>query len=142
MIHAGIMRWGLPRYDGKGLIINTRSETALEKQMFYESMRYRRCVIPAKVFYEWDHQKHLTTFSLPDHSIIWMAGIYDQEYRFSVLTTAANESVKKIHDRMPLILAREDLRQWLFDFYAVRDLMGKKMPVLKHRQDNEQMSLF
>ena len=89
-------------------------------------------MIPAKVFYEWDHQKHLTTFSLPDHSIIWMAGIYDQEYRFSVLTTAANESVKKIHDRMPLILAREDLRQWLFDFYAVRDLMGKKMGALQN----------
>lgn len=108
----------------------------------HQRMRNRRCAIPAKVFYEWDRQKHLTTFSLPDQSLIWMAGIYDLEYRFSVLTTAANESVGKIHDRMPLILKREDLRQWLFDFDAVQDLLEKKMPALRHRQDYEQTSLL
>jgi len=49
----------------------------------------------------------LSTFSLPDRSL----RIYARELRFSVLTTAANKSVKKIHARMPLILELEDLQQ-------------------------------
>lgn len=141
-LHAGIMRWGLPRFDGKGIVINTRSETALEKQMFREHTIQRRCVIPARVFYEWDQQKQMVTFSLPDQEIIWMAGIFDTEYRYSVLTTAANESVARFHDRMPVLLGSSDLDLWLFDSDAITSLMEMKMPGLEHRQDNEQISLF
>ena len=141
-LHAGIMRWGLQRYDGKGLVINTRSETALEKHMFRESALQRRCVIPAKAFYEWDRQRQKVTFSLPDQEIIWMAGIFDAEYRYSVLTTEANESVARFHDRMPVLLTREELEPWLFDPALFSELAKKKMPMLEHRQDNEQISLF
>ena len=141
-IHAGIMRWGLPRYDGKGLIINTRSETALEKQMFRESTLHRRCLIPARVFYEWDRSKRMVTFSQPDQSLIWMAGIYDESHRFSILTTEANESVSKFHDRMPVLLSPEDLNRWLFDHTATEKLLAEKMPALLHRQDYEQIALF
>ena len=141
-LHAGIMRWGLPRFDGKGLVINTRSETALEKQMFREQIQNRRCVIPARAFYEWDQQKQMVTFSLPDQEIIWMAGIFDTEYRYSVLTTAANESITKFHDRMPVLLKTTDLEPWLFDSTVTASIMEKKMPVLEHRQENEQISLF
>jgi len=140
--HAGIMQWGLPRYDGKGLVINTRSETALDKQMFRENTLQRRCVIPARAFYEWDHQKQMVTFMLPEQEIIWMAGIFDAEYRYSVLTTAANESVSRFHDRMPVLLSGDDLEPWLFDNSAFQALMEKKMPALEHQQDNEQISLF
>ena len=115
-LHTGIMRWGLPRFDCKGLVINTRSETAFEKQM--------------------------VTFSLPDQEIIWMAGIFDTEYRYSVLTTAANESITKFHDRMPVLLKTTDLEPWLFDSTVTASIMEKKMPVLEHRQENEQISLF
>ena len=107
--HAGIMQWGLPRYDGKGLIINTRSETALDKQMFREHTIQRRCIIPARAFYEWDPQKQMVTFMRPDQEILWMAGIFDTEYRYSVLTAAANDSVARYHDRMPVLLSCEDL---------------------------------
>lgn len=141
-LHAGIMRWGLPRYDGKGLIINTRSETALEKQMFREHTMQRRCIIPARAFYEWDRQKQMVTFTLPDQEIIWMAGIYDTAYQYSVLTMAANDSVSGFHDRMPVLLSGVDLEPWLLDHAAFPALMEKKMPMLEHRQENEQISLF
>ena len=141
-LHAGIMRWGLPRFDGKGLVINTRSETALEKQMFREHTIQRRCVIPARAFYEWDQHKQMVTFSLPDQEIIWMAGIFDTEYRYSVLTTAANPSVARFHDRMPVLLDRDALRAWLFDPEAAVRLMAGQMPELLHHQEYEQTSLF
>ena len=47
------MQWGFHRPDQKGLIINTRSETALEKPMFRQSMLERRCLIPCSWYYEW-----------------------------------------------------------------------------------------
>ena len=140
--HAGIMYWGLPRYDGKGLIINTRSETALDKQMFRENTLQRRYVIPARAFYEWDQQKQMVTFMLPEQEIIWMAGIFNAEYRYSVLTTAANESVSRFHDRMPVLLSSDDLEPWLFDHSAFHALTEKKMPALEHRQKDEQIALY
>ena len=71
-----------------------------------------------------------------------MAGIFDAEFRYSVLTTAANESVTRFHDRMPVLLYGDDLGPWLFDNSAFQALMEKKMPALEHQQDNEQISLF
>lgn len=74
-----------------------------------------------------------------------MAGIYDRFEglsRFTVLTTAANESVSRFHDRMPVILNRDELEPWIFEDNTFSRLMKKKMPVLEHWQDNEQMSLF
>ena len=141
-IHLGIMRWGLPRYDGKGLIINTRSETALEKPMFRESTLRRRCAIPARSFCEWDRRKQKVTFSLPEMPVLWMAGIYDEEYRYSVLTTGANDSVSRFHDRMPLLLTREELGPWLLDDEATEALLHRSMPALAYRQEDEQMALY
>ena len=48
------MLWGFPRFDGKGLMINARSETAAEKPMFRTSMQYGRCLIPASWYFEWE----------------------------------------------------------------------------------------
>ena len=48
------MLWGFPRFEGNGLIINARAETALERRTFRESVRRRRCVVPARGFYEWN----------------------------------------------------------------------------------------
>ena len=51
------MNWGFPQYQKKGLLINARAETALERRTFCDSVRHRRCIIPAKHFYEWDSDK-------------------------------------------------------------------------------------
>ena len=66
-----LMRWGFTRYDGKGSIINARSETVTEKPMFQKAMRERKCLIPASWYFEWKaigagkKQKH--AISLPGH---------------------------------------------------------------------------
>ena len=51
------MEWGFHRADGKGLIINTRSETALDRPMFRASMRDRRCLIPCSWYFEWERKE-------------------------------------------------------------------------------------
>lgn len=144
-LRADVMAWGFPRYDGKGLVINARSESATEKPMFRDSILRRRCVIPAKHFYEWDASKNKITFRRSNEPVLYMAGIYncfDGRDRFTVLTTAANDSVSRFHDRMPVILNRDELEPWIFEDGTFSNLMKKKMPVLEHWQDNEQMSLF
>ena len=51
------MTWGFPSFKGKGVIINARGETALDKPMFRRSLLERRCIVPTTGFYEWDGQK-------------------------------------------------------------------------------------
>ena len=113
--------------------------------MFRNSILRRRCVGPAKHFYEWDASKNKITFWRTGEPVLYMAGIYDRfdgMERFTVLTTAANESVSRFHDRMPVILNRDELEPWVFEDGTFSNLMKKKMPVLEHWQDNEQISLF
>ncbi|HBE87400.1 MAG TPA: SOS response-associated peptidase, partial [Lachnoclostridium sp.] len=50
------MRWGFPKYDGKGEIINARSETAAEKNMFRRPMMEGRCLVPASWYFEWERR--------------------------------------------------------------------------------------
>lgn len=117
-LSAELMRWGFPQYQRKGLLINARAETVLEKKGFRDSVLHRRCIIPAKHFYEWDAEKTKVTFSRFDSPILYMAGFYNcfqNEDRYIILTTAANASVEKVHDRMPLLLEREELEPWIYD---------------------------
>ena len=71
------MLWGFPNPRGKGLLINARAETAKEKPTFRDSIRRRRCVIPASGFYEWDRDRNRVTFFRDDRKILWFAGFYD-----------------------------------------------------------------
>ena len=75
-----------------------------------------------------------------------MAGIFDQyqeEDRFVILTTAANESMKQlVHDRMPLLLERNEIESWIFEDQHAADLLKKTPALLERRTDFEQMSLF
>lgn len=110
--YAETMPWGFPRFDGKGLLINARAETAAEKKTFKDSVLHRRCLIPARHFYEWDQKKNKIAFRYADQHTIFMAGFYRQfaeEDRFIIVTTSANDSMRPVHDRMPLILPEEHL---------------------------------
>ena len=49
-----LFTWGFPGFGSKNLIINARAETAMEKRTFKESVRTRRCAVPAAGFYEWN----------------------------------------------------------------------------------------
>lgn len=107
------MHWGFLQYQKKGLLINARAETALERRTFRESVLHRRCVIPARHFYEWDSDKNKVIFFREDRPVLFMAGFYNRfqdEERFIILTTQANASVSPVHNRMPLVLENGDIR--------------------------------
>ncbi len=68
---ARMMSWGYPQTQNKGLIINARAETVTDKKMF-GSIYSRRCIIPAKHYYEWDADKNKAVFSLTDNRILFL----------------------------------------------------------------------
>ncbi len=139
------VKWGFPRYRGKGLYINARAETALEKPTFRDSALSRRCIIPARHFYEWDPEKNKVTFEEKNEEPMYMAGLYNRygdEDRFVILTTEANDSVSPVHPRMPLILKRDEIRPWIFSGAETGEFLKERPGLLKQQQDYEQQSLF
>ena len=139
------MRWGFPGFEKGKLLINAKAETALERPTFRESVRHRRCVIPARGFYEWNKSKEKYTFERKETPVLFMAGCYnryeDQE-RFVILTTDANPSVAPVHNRMPLILEPEELKDWVLDDQATEYLLHKTPVLLEKGAEYEQMRLF
>ncbi len=129
-----MLRWGLvPSWaDDPGIgarMINARSETAPEKPSFRRAFRDRRCLIPADGFYEWKREnggKQPYYFRMQGGRPFAFAGLWeswtkDGEIRScAILTTAANEVVAGIHDRMPVILPSRHYEAWL-DPEAERD---------------------
>ncbi|HUT27383.1 MAG TPA: SOS response-associated peptidase [Methanomassiliicoccales archaeon] len=122
------MRWGLIPHWAKGeeyglKLINVRSESALEKPMFKPLLNHQRCLVPATGFYEWQRQggrRQPFHIRLREQEYFAMAGIYDHWTKggkdlitFSILTTQANEAVKAVHDRMPVILNGQGEEAWL-----------------------------
>lgn len=124
-------KWGLiPSWakDDKigSKMINARGETIAEKPSFRTPFKKRRCIVPASGFYEWEtlasgpKQPHF--FYLNDHGILAFAGLWEQ-WRdketgqtvdsCTIITTGANELLGKFHDRMPVILQRENYDEWL-----------------------------
>lgn len=126
------MRWGLiPAWAKEPSIgyklINARAETLEEKPSFRNPFRHRRCLIPADGFYEWrkeGKQKQPYRFTLADQSPFAFAGLWDrwvspegsEIISCSIITTEANDIVKPLHDRMPVILAEPKLQQLWLDF--------------------------
>ena len=143
-LKAEQMNWGFPGFQGKGLLINARAEGVLEKKTFRESVLHRRCVIPAKGFYEWNKGKEKFHFERKE-PVLFMAGCFNQfqgQNRFVILTTEANISVSMVHDRMPLILEPQEVKDWVLDDYAVEFLLHKTPVLLNRKSDYEQMRLF
>jgi putative SOS response-associated peptidase YedK len=143
-VKAYNMKWGLTGKDSK-LIINARAESAVQKPMFSDSIRSRRCVLPAGGFYEWNKDKTKYTFKRPDEEPMYLAGFYDlrdNEDRFVILTTDANDSMRPVHDRMPVMIDKKNVADYLYDEAAAYDLIKKKMPELDRNCDYEQLSLF
>ena len=138
-------RWGFPGFNGRQFIFNARSESALEKKMFKESAKHRRVVVPAAWFYEWNRNKEKNIFYREKQPVLYMAGLYNRyqnEDRFVILTTVANESMKPVHDRMPLLLEQDEIEQWLLEDNLTEALLQKTPALLERRSDFEQMSLF
>jgi len=125
-----LARWGLvPAWAKDARIgfstINARAEDAAAKPAFRDAIRKRRCLVPADAFYEWQHlegkSKNPHAIALASGEPFAFAGLWEcwnskegpPLQTFTVLTTAPNETMSAIHDRMPVILAPEGYDQWL-----------------------------
>ena len=138
------MFWGFSNPAKKGLIINSRSETAREKRTFADSIAKRRCVIPASGFYEWDKYKARFRFTPQNDPLLFLAGFYREEQgvpRFTVLTTEANESMIKVHDRMPVMIGRDEIRSWIGDDDRLPEFLSRKQMPLICEQDTGQIRM-
>jgi putative SOS response-associated peptidase YedK len=123
------MRWQLvprwePEFKTKLTTINAKSETVFESRLFRNIVVRQRCIVPLSGFYEWkkeDGAKRPYRIHLQDNSIMNVAGIWDTwrsgtpeaRHSFSILTTSANKFMSEIHERMPVILSKEQIDDWL-----------------------------
>lgn len=123
-----IMRWGLipkwARDEKMGYrLINARSESVFDKPIWKAVVTKKRCLVPANGFYEWqkrEHGKQPYYIHPKDQHLFMFAGIWEtwqhegKEWRtFSILTTRPNKEMIPLHNRMPVILHKEDREQWL-----------------------------
>ena len=122
-------RWGLVPAWAKDTktgyrMINARAETVAEKPAFRSAFRHRRCLIPADGFYEWkqlDGRKQPYHIRMKDGALFTFAGLWEHWHgeddetieSCSIIVTAANDLVRSIHDRMPVIVAPENYALWL-----------------------------
>lgn len=138
-------KWGFEGKEG-GLVINARSESIFTKPMFSSSALYRRCIVPAETFFEWDPAKNKVGFRQPGKELMYLAGLWkpadDDVARFVVITAPANKSVSDVHDRMPLLIDEDEARAWILDEEPAKELLKKPLPDLEQIREEEQMSLF
>lgn len=137
--------WGITPDFGKNRpvaqkLINARAETISEKVSFKTSFQKRRCIIPADSFYEWKNLGKKTKipyrFTLREEALFSFAGIWEEyegvngesHHTFVVITTSPNETVSKIHDRMPVILTKESEKIWLNEYSSEEDLKKIMVP--------------
>lgn len=120
-------------------IINARCETLFEKKMFCQDIYFHRCLIPCTGFYEWDAHKHKIAFE--NDKTLYMAGLY-HDNEVVIITTKANNVMAPIHSRMPLILDKDEIDDWLFDDQKVFELLKKNNHEIKIVAGHFQQSLF
>jgi len=122
------MKWGYTMSNGM-LVFNARSEEAAEKPLFRDGMAQRRCLVPAAHYYEWEKigkQKVKYAIKPTDSEILYMAGIYRIENGtpvFSILTREPANSISFIHDRMPVILPRDMMNDWLNPHFNANEVL-------------------
>lgn len=157
-----LLTWGLvPSWakDTKvGLrMTNARAESVLEKSSFARAAAVRRCLVPAAGWYEWQvspvatdakgkPRKQPFFIHRGDGDLLTFAGLYefwrdrtlaDDDpaawlVSFTIITTAADPGMDRIHDRQPLVLERADHQRWLdpdlTDPSGIEDLLGFSQP--------------
>lgn len=123
------VRWGLvPRWAKDPSIgarlINARGETVAQKAAFRAAYARHRCLLPATGFYEWQARpggKQPLHIGMADDAPFGMAGLFER-WRSSegevldtctIITTGANETLRPVHDRMPVIVPTESHARWL-----------------------------
>lgn len=132
--------WARDKTSSFKPLINARAETVHEKPAFRSAFKQRRCLIPAGGFYEWKKEgKEKIPYYIKSAQGEPMAfgGIYekyiseenDEILTCAIITTNANKRFMEIHDRMPLIIRKEDIDLWLAPAIDLKDLEPVLIPV-------------
>ncbi len=125
-----LMRWGLIPFWAKdpsvgSKMINARAETVAEKPAYRKALATHRCLVPASGFYEWQRSdggakvpywifcKDAPLFAFAGLHAAWKSPEDEWIHSYTIITTEANDVVAPIHNRMPVILEREDEALWL-----------------------------
>lgn len=118
-----LMQWGLIPSWAKdpsigNNLINARCETAHEKPSFRSAIKYRRCLIPASGFYEWQKVDKSTKqpYYFRMQQPFAFAGLWESWHDIEtciILTTQPNEVVAPVHQRMPVIISPDNYKVWL-----------------------------
>lgn len=156
-----LYRWGLVPFWAKDenaaedistKTMNAREDTIFEKASFKNSIRKKRCLIPATGFYEWMHYKNQAFphyIYLKNSDIFTFAGIWSSWTNkstgeilntFSIITTDANPMMAKIHNkkkRMPVILKQENEKDWIYP-----DLKENEIKELMKPYDDNEMEAY
>lgn len=117
-------KWGFPKFNDSGVIINARAETIAEKPMFKKAFASKRCIVPANGYFEWlteGKKKTKYLISVKEKRLFFMAGLYSMfndingnaYAAITIVTTEANADIAFIHSRMPVILRDEAINIWL-----------------------------
>ena len=124
MMQWGLMPNGVKNPQESMHPINARAETLAERSMFRNLLKKNRCLVPASGFYEWKKEgtrKIPFYIHLKKSQIFAFAGLYDNwtdttgmfHPTYTIITTDANKLVAPLHNRMPVIIKREDEERWL-----------------------------
>ncbi len=137
------MKWGLVPFWAKDpkighKMINARAETLTQKPSFKHLLKSKRCLVPSSGFYEWkriDKRKVPYYIGIKNNKTFSFAGLYDnwkdsvgyELITFTIITTNSNNTLKPIHNRMPVILEREFEEDWLdaktHDFDSLKQML-------------------
>ena len=106
----------------------------------YQSMQYRRCLIPASYYYEWEHQgteKIRYAIQPYERKMMYMAALYRMDEKqpvFAVLTREAEPEIRFIHHRMPVLLSEKSCRDWLDPNHSPEDVLCEALRSTVYRK--------
>ena len=138
MLHWGLVpHWASERAIGNRMI-NARCETLAEKPAYRDAFRRRRCLVLADGWYEWQPApggKQPWFVRLRDQRPIAFAGLWERWKdpagelleSCTIVTTAASDSIRKIHDRMPVVLPEQSWDRWMDPAYSDTEALSKTL---------------
>ena len=122
LLHWGLIpSWAKDRKIGNRMI-NARAETVADKPAFRAAFKRRRCLLPASGFYEWQRVNGKQPYNIrrTDGRPLYFAGLWEHwageegdTESCTIIVTAANEAMARVHDRMPVILGEDQIDSWL-----------------------------
>jgi putative SOS response-associated peptidase YedK len=148
-------RWGLiPHWAESAKVgsrmFNARAETLAGAPAFRDAFLRKRCLVPVECFYEWRREGSVRqpyTIGRADGAPLVLAGLWDGwkdpatdtvRRTFTIVTSAPNEAMAELHNRMPVILAEDDWDAWLDRDFADR---GRLRAMLEPREDGPELAI-